>query len=833
MAGPANDPASQSAIERFRDIYNSPSASANTGYFKVPNKTPPPPPPQFEPPKPQKISDSLYRSQQRFDSGLTSSRPLNDNPGFRSPSPMPTVDRLNIPTMGQGFGSSVRGQGIVGVAGIGADIVARSFPGLFRYGPTYLDPRNPDSFFSGKPLPPQFTKSGVPIQDAINRQNRNALKDFGLPDWLNPFKDTSKNGDRIPEPSGRPNAESKRHFPNATIIKIWSTNGSRYTEPWVLDYSITEVPKRGVGADATARYGNGTYLRAGNDDYIFSFTQIRRVYNDYVIEKGTFNCEPWTLENLGPAPVDFPNPNAPENLVPETDKPFFPPHIPDWHGYDTASPPTVLDPNDFKPPAQRKPLSPMFPPELAPVPKPLDPLQKPEPPIVPGIQPTKPTEDEEARKVPPFPFNPFPEPTNPVQNPPTFEPGPTNPNQRLNDRGIFPARKADITSSASGSPLSPDVAIGGDPVRLKPAPTITKPKTPFETEEERKRKEAEKKLTDPFPLPLIPPVFPRPVSPTGTIDPNTADDITKSKEPPKPPVGTKPKCQDSCMAGLESGQASILDKLNSGVNVADTGLLGVINNKLGDQVPGGISGFLGKFKEGFDKLSDWLHLDRLLNILTFTMTVQNAYFLCDSLKVVTLQMVSDALSVIGIKDKEGEALNINKIIDDDVEGLLKKILGEEQLVGFKKEWKALNRIFQAGSNIISAVQSMAWSILNALDIIGSTNAQIGNALKKYKVLGERAFAWMNPAPNFHNKFFTATFNALNIVSNIDFVAQSIISARQGLDQIEQQSTEFKTDYSDLTNPKPNEHKPTATAETKAKAESVGTVASEADINNLH
>lgn len=287
------------------------------------------------------------------------------------------------------------------------------------------------------------------------------------------------------------------------------------------------------------------------------------------------------------------------------------------------------------------------------------------------------------------------------------------------------------------------------------------------------------------------------------------------------------------MAGLESGQASILDKLNSGVNVADTGLLGVINNKLGDQVPGGISGFLGKFKEGFDKLSDWLHLDRLLNILTFTMTVQNAYFLCDSLKVVTLQMVSDALSVIGIKDKEGEALNINKIIDDDVEGLLKKILGEEQLVGFKKEWKALNRIFQAGSNIISAVQSMAWSILNALDIIGSTNAQIGNALKKYKVLGERAFAWMNPAPNFHNKFFTATFNALNIVSNIDFVAQSIISARQGLDQIEQQSTEFKTDYSDLTNPKPNEHKPTATAETKAKAESVGTVASEADINNLH
>lgn len=814
MAGRANDPASQSAIERFRDIYNSPSASANTGYFKVPNKTPPPPP-QFEPPKPQRISDSLYQSQQRFDSGLTSSRPLNDNPGFRSPNPMPTTDPLSIPTTGQG--SSVRGQGIVGVAGIGADIVARSFPGLFRYGPTYLDPRNPDSFFSGKPLPPQFTKSGVPIQDAINRQNRNALKDFGLPDWLNPFKNTKQ------DPTTDPNLKPPPLDPNSDFVYEFVVSG-------MVDATGRSQPNRTFrGEGVVPEY---FYEQSDSAQGITSGTYCNLAYTSG--EYFAVNIKPsFSVTSRKVRKDGQPNTEAPTNIVPETKQPFLPPHVPDWHGYDQASPPTILDPNDFKPPSQRKPLSPMFPPTLAPVPKPFDPLQKPEPPILPGIQPTKPTDDEEARKVPPLPFNPLPAPTNPTQNPPTFEPGTQNPNQRLNDRGIFPARKADITSSASGSPLSPDVAIGGDPVRLKPAPTITKPKTPFETEEERKRKEAEKKLTDPFPLPLIPPVFPRPVSPTGTIDPNTADDITKSKEPPKPPVGTKPKCQDSCMAGLESGQASILDKLNSGVNIADTGLLGVINNKLGDQVPGGISGFLGKFKEGFDKLSDWLHLDRLLNILTFTMTVQNAYFLCDSLKVVTLQMVSDALSVIGIKDKEGAALNINKIIDDDVEGLLKKILGEEQLVGFKKEWKALNRIFQAGSNIISAVQSMGWSILNALNIIGSTNAQIGNALKKYKVLGERAFAWMNPSPNFHNKFFTATFNALNVVSNIDFVAQSIISARQSIDQIEQQSGEFQTDFTDVTHPKPSEHKPTATAEAKAKSESVGTVASEADIKNLN
>jgi len=820
MASPS-DFEQLSARARFqRSFLNNPAANANNGYFKVPDRTPPPAP-SFEPPKPQKVSDSFYQRELRNQEGLTQGRSLNDNPGFRNPNPIATS------AGGQGLAPTLRGLapllregGPSAIAGLGLTIL----PGVLQQGPKYFDPSNPNGIFAPDPRYTEAQKALQKENEKLRRNADNALKNMGVPPWLNPFKNSNPPEAPV-APGDKPNAESKKWFPAGNKIKFWCTNNREYITVSVLSYSVTEIPKVTFTlpdgrTDATARNSDYVYLRAGKDGYNI---QIKyRNHGNPSLLTTLLGIEPWTLENLGPDPGDTtPNPEEPENIVPETGKPFLPPST--NYGQE---PPTILDPKDFKPPSAKPPLAPMFPPTLPPIPKPLDPIQTPEP-----------TDPKEQRPAPivPLPFNPFQTPTapSPAQNPPPFEPGPVDPNQRLNDRGIFPARKADITSSASGSPLSPDVAIGGDPVRLKPAPTITKPKTPFETEEERKRKEAEKKLTDPFPLPLIPPVFPRPVSPTGTIDPNTADDITKSKEPPKPPVGTKPKCQDSCMAGLESGQASILDKLNSGVNIADTGLLGVINNKLGDQVPGGISGFLGKFKEGFDKLSDWLHLDRLLNILTFTMTVQNAYFLCDSLKVVTLQMVSDALSVIGIKDKEGEALNINKIIDDDVEGLLKKILGEEQLVGFKKEWKALNRIFQAGSNIISAVQSMAWSILNALDIIGSTNAQIGNALKKYKVLGERAFAWMNPAPNFHNKFFTATFNALNIVSNIDFVAQSIISARQGLDQIEQQSTEFKTDYSDLTNPKPNEHKPTATAETKAKAESVGTVASEADINNLH
>lgn len=118
----------------------------------------------------------------------------------------------------------------------------------------------------------------------------------------------------------------------------------------------------------------------------------------------------------------------------------------------------------------------------------------------------------------------------------------------------------------------------------------------------------------------------------------------------------------------------IFDILNKASDVAQLALLTIINSKLGPQIPGGISGLLQTLFNGFNKLADWLHLYRALNILTFIMTVQNVYFLCDSLKVVTLQMISDTLAVFGINDKDNNPLNLNEILGHEVEELLKSVL---------------------------------------------------------------------------------------------------------------------------------------------------------------
>ena len=429
----------------------------------------------------------------------------------------------------------------------------------------------------------------------------------------------------------------------------------------------------------------------------------------------------------------------------------MPPHQPS----PTIAPTPFLDPPPFDPLKEEKkerdanPTAPIFPA--------FNPTETPKLPTIPDLSPT----------------------------PPPFEPTkPQTPEQRLNDRGIFPAKKADVTATISGSPLVPDKEIGGDPVRIHPftpIPSKTKPKTdPLE--------EYKDSLAPLAPLALIPPlIFTRPTGPKGTIDPQTADDITKSKEPPKPPTGTKQKCQNGCMAGLETGQEAILDKLgkgvNFGLNAADLALLNTINSKMGDQLPGGLAGKL-------TRLSQWLHLDRALNLLTYVNTLHNAYMLSNGLSQTLFSMVSNVLAAVGIKDAENNPLDIAAIVGKSVDAYAKSVLGVSTVDGIKAEWKKYNRIYQAAANLLSAFQSIGQSILGAMEVIGSMVGKIGNAMRKWGVVGEKAFGWMNNTPNYQSPFFIALEKVETITSNIDSIASSVLSGQDSVTQLQTQKAEL-------------------------------------------
>jgi len=121
------------------------------------------------------------------------------------------------------------------------------------------------------------------------------------------------------------------------------------------------------------------------------------------------------------------------------------------------------------------------------------------------------------------------------------------------------------------------------------------------------------------------------------------------------------------------------------LNGLDLGLLKVIDNKLGKQVPGGISGKLNRFTK-------WLQLDRVLNVLTWINTLHNAYMLSSSLGD-TLFSVVDNIANLFFKDEENLDIDSKSIIGGAIDDVAKNLFGVETWKGMKTTWKQWNRIY--------------------------------------------------------------------------------------------------------------------------------------------
>jgi hypothetical protein len=227
-----------------------------------------------------------------------------------------------------------------------------------------------------------------------------------------------------------------------------------------------------------------------------------------------------------------------------------------------------------------------------------------------------------------------------------------------------------------------------------------------------------------------------------------------------------------------------------------------IDTKMGAQIVDergvkiGVGGMLKNVFEKVNKVGDYLHFDRITNVLTLAATIHNATMLSNQLEQTLAQALSSALAVIGIKDSEGNQLDINKVVGKSIESVIKGAIGAQNYTELTTNWKKANRIYQAGANLIGSVQSLRYSIMGALDTIGSMNAKMANALKKFGVVGDSGYGWFNPTPNFDNRFMRGLETAENVVSNIDNIASEVLSAQETVTQIGTQKTELETAVKD-------------------------------------
>jgi hypothetical protein len=236
---------------------------------------------------------------------------------------------------------------------------------------------------------------------------------------------------------------------------------------------------------------------------------------------------------------------------------------------------------------------------------------------------------------------------------------------------------------------------------------------------------------------------------------------------------------------------NILDAMNTGANAAQLALLKQIDNKLGPQIPnGGISNFMQNFFARFVGFSRWLHLDRILNVLTWVNTTHNAYMLSSSLGN-TLFSIVDNIGDIFFKNQDGNDIDTRSIIGTSIDNFAKSAFGVEEWNGIKTTWKKWNRIYQAGANIINSVRSITDSIRNVGEWTAENTGRIGNALKKFGVVGGDAFKWMPENVNAQSIWIKRLERLEDAASGIEMITGEVLSTTENLNEIQKQTEEFK------------------------------------------
>jgi hypothetical protein len=242
---------------------------------------------------------------------------------------------------------------------------------------------------------------------------------------------------------------------------------------------------------------------------------------------------------------------------------------------------------------------------------------------------------------------------------------------------------------------------------------------------------------------------------------------------------------------INSGNNDLWNKINAGLNglslgadSAVMGILNTINGKLGDLIPNG--GIAGKLVSGFK----WLQIDRVMNLLALATSLHNAWMLSNNVVQTCTQILSNILATMGLKDENGAPFNISEIVNGTVENFVKSTIGEENYKQTTETMAKANRIYQAGINVLNAVQNLNSLILNALEIVGSHVALIGNALKAAGVVAERAYKWFNPSPDFENPWMARLEKLDQVANTVQMVTQVPVDISNAITEVNRSATDL-------------------------------------------
>ena len=231
------------------------------------------------------------------------------------------------------------------------------------------------------------------------------------------------------------------------------------------------------------------------------------------------------------------------------------------------------------------------------------------------------------------------------------------------------------------------------------------------------------------------------------------------------------------------------------LELLDLAILKQINNKLGPQISGGLSGYL---QDRFTKLWKSRVVDRTLNLMATAAAIHNAVMLSRNIGSTLISTLGNALSIIGIKDGDEVAQNFSTVIGDGIENIIKGLIGTENYTTLSETWAKANRIYQSAINIYQLMTDSLFGITSGLEQTAKYTGKIGNALRKSGAVLEDSYNWMSEQFNFSSgknrkidRVIQGLQQASEIASDLESITSEFRSVTENVAEIKTQIDTIK------------------------------------------
>jgi len=321
----------------------------------------------------------------------------------------------------------------------------------------------------------------------------------------------------------------------------------------------------------------------------------------------------------------------------------------------------------------------------------------------------------------------------------------------------------------------------------------------------------------PVPLPM-PAASSGPKGATGTATaPRTEiDDPTKNQTTP-PPGKQKQYPTNAggcgCNTPIIKNQQTILANQQAATQTQQADLSGIrsqlarIEGNQVNPVTGfaalqtgqvGLLGVVNTLKSFLEKAWETTRIQKVLNVLTFIAVMHNVAMLSRDVAETFGWVASQALQVVGIEDEEGNAIDVYSWFTGSIESLLVAMFGQELVNDARVTWQKANSIIRSASMIIWTMRGILDATQDLMEWVAENTGKIGNALKRFGVVGEKAYPWMSERAQARNRIRSrfekvsgALENAEDKASSFSMATGSILEIQDETDQLTGQFVDFR------------------------------------------